>query len=345
VATASHRQLSDIFHRMAINVRAGVDLRSTIRQLKGSTGNKGQAVFGRMEVDLQSGSTLADSMKRNKHYFPQLTIALVEAGERGGRLEQAAARLSTYYKALVDLRASFLSSIAWPAFELAMSIVIIGVLILAFGVIASITNTKPIDPFGFGWTPKAYFITYCLMILSAGAGLAFAYQAFAKGWLGSLPLDIARRIPLVGRTIEVMTLSRTAWALATAMEAGLSAIESIKLGLISTQQWYYQRHQKDTEASIRAGKTLTQSLNATKVFPRDFIIAIETGEISGTIPEGLEHLAILYDDEAQRNLKTLSTIGATMVMLLIFACIGFVVIYMYKTIYIDRLMDLANGKI
>lgn len=342
---ASFAVLSDIFHRMTVNIKAGIDLRSTVKQLKKSSGSAGLVVFSRMEQDLQQGSSLAEAMKKNSSFFPQLCLALVEAGERGGRLDHATSRLSKYYKTLLELRKNFWTSLAWPLFELAMSIVIVGLMILAFGVIAAMTNTQPIDPFGFGWTPTGYFMAYCGLILTAATALTLGYYALIRGWLGTWPLDIARRIPLLGRTIQVMTLSRMAWALATGIEAGLSAIDSVRLGLNSTQQWYYQRHQPDTETSIRGGSTLTQTLAATHAFPDDFMLTIETGEISGEIPESLQHLADLYDDEAQRNLRTLSMIGATVVMLLIFVCIGAVVIYFVKTIYIDRLMELGNGKL
>jgi len=323
--------------------RTGIDLRTTVAQLKQSSSGEARRSWEQVEADLMRGSSLADAMQRQADFFPQLTVALVEAGERGGRLEQAAERLSLYYKALLDLRRSFLASIAWPMFELVMAVLILGGLILILGFIGSMTNTTPIDPFGLGWTTRQYFLTYCGLVLGGLASMVLVHQAVARGWLGSWPLDIARRIPLLGRTIEIMALGRTAWALATAYEAGLSAVESVRLGLKSTQQWYYQRHQAATETSIRRGQTLTQALRDTQALPLDFVQAIETGELSGTIPESLEHLAQRYDQEAQRNLRALSVIGGVMIMLLIFLSLGMVVIYMYKTIYIDRLMELGRG--
>lgn len=342
MATASHRQLSDIFHRMAVNIRAGQDIRAVVKMLSRSTGTRGQIVFGRMTKDLDQGHSLAEAMQRQSAFFPDLAIALMDAGERGGRMDQSANRLSQYYKALIDMRNSFVAAIAWPAFELAMSIFIVGLLILVLGFLGSMTGTKPLDLFGMGWSTTTYFTIYCSLIILAGISAILAYLAFSRGWLGSWPLDIARRIPLVGRTIEVLTLSRVAWALATAIEAGLSAIESIKLGLRSTQQWYYLRYQDSAEADIRSGHTLTQALYNMKVFPDDFMQTIETGELTGEIPESLQHLADLYDDEARRKLKALSTIGGVMVMLLIAVFIGGLVIYLAKVVYIDPLNEMAN---
>jgi type IV pilus assembly protein PilC len=343
VAKPNYRQLQDWFHRISLLYRTGIDLRTTVSQLKQSSVGAAHDAWAAIEADLLQGHTLYDAMRRQGNYFPQLALALVEAGERGGRLEQSAERLSLYYKGLIETRKSFLASIAWPAFELGMAIFILGALILVLGLVSSITGTPPLDLFGFGWTIRQYFITYCFLVVMFFASLVLAYQSIARGWWGTWPLDIARRIPLLGRTIEMMALTRTAWALATAYEAGINAIESLKLGLRSTQQWYYQRHQNDAEAAIRQGRTMAQTLRQTQAFPLDFVQTVETGELTGTVPESLEHLSRRYDDEIQRNLRTLSTIGGVMIMLMIFASLGFVIIYLYYNIYFKPLMELGRG--
>lgn len=343
MAQPSYKQLQDWFHRLSLLYRTGIDLRTAVTQIRHSSTGRAQEVWTAIEADLQQGHTLFDSMRRQGSFFPQLSLALVEAGERGGRLEQATERLSFYYKGLIETRKNFLTSIAWPAFELGMAIFILGALILVLGLVASITNTPPLDLFGFGWTIRQYFITYCFLVVMFFASLVLGYQSIARGWWGTWPLDIARKIPLLGRTIEMMALTRTAWALATAYEAGISAIESLKLGLRSTQQWYYQRHHSECEDAIRQGRTLTQTLRQTRVFPVDFVQAVETGELTGTVPESLEHLSRRYDDEIQRNLRTLSTIGGVLIMLMIFASLGFIIIYLYYNIYFKPLMELGRG--
>jgi type IV pilus assembly protein PilC len=343
VSKPSYKQLQDWFHRLSLLYRTGIDLRTAVGQIRQTASGPAQAAWAAIEADLQQGHSLYDSMRRQGNFFPQLTLALVEAGERGGRLEQATERLSIYYKGLIETRKSFVTSIAWPAFELGMAIFILGALILVLGLVSSITGTPPLDLFGFGWTIRQYFTAYCLVVVMFFAGLILAYQSIARGWWGTWPLDIARKIPLLGRTIEMMALTRTAWALATAYEAGINAIESLKIGLRATQQWYYQRHHIAAEESIRQGRTLTQTLRHTQAFPLDFVQAVETGELTGTVPESLEHLSRRYDDEIQRNLRTLSTIGGVLIMLLIFFSLGFVIIYLYYNIYFKPLMELGKG--
>ena len=338
----SYNQLQDWFHRLALLHRTGIDLRTSVDQLKQSSSGKARQVWASIAGMLAQGQSLADGMQQQGAYFPPLTLALIEAGERGGRLEQAAERLSLYYKALIELRKSFLTSIAWPVFELGMAILILGALILVLGLVASITGTKPLDLFGFGWSTTQYFVTYCLLVILGIGSVVFGYQAVARGWLGIWPLEVARRIPVVGRTIEMMALSRASWALGTAYEAGLNAIDSLKLGLRSTQQWYYERHQTATEVGIRQGQTLAQVLRQTQSFPLDFLQVIENGELTGTIPESLAHLSQRYDDEIQRNMRMLSAIGGVLIMLMIFVSLGFVVIYLYYNIYFRPLMDISN---
>ncbi|MBL8888792.1 MAG: type II secretion system F family protein [Planctomycetaceae bacterium] len=343
MAKPNFKQLQDWFHRLSLLYRTGIDLRTAVGQIRQSATGRAHEVWAAIEADLMQGHTLYDAMRRQGAYFPQLSLALVEAGERGGRLEQATERLSFYYKGLIETRKSFLASIAWPAFELGMAIFILGALILIMGFVSSITGTPPLDLFGFGWSIRQYFIVYCALVVALCGGVVVMYQSVARGWWGTWPLDIARRVPLLGRTIEMMALTRTAWALATAYEAGISATDSLKIGLRSTQQWYYQRHHNNAEAGIRQGRTLAQVMRQTEAFPLDFVQAIETGELTGTIPESMEHLSRRYDDEIQRNLRTLSTIGGVLIMLLIFVSLGFLIIYLYYNIYFKPLMELGRG--
>lgn len=343
MATATYREMQDWFHRLALLQRTGVDVRTTVRQIKDSCHGRSREHWAAIETELSQGRMLYEAMKRQHPFFPGLAVSLVEAGERGGRLEQAADRLSRYYQALLDLRKRFFASIAWPLFEGSMAVLIVGALILILGWISTVTQSPPLDLFGLGWSTRQYFSAYLFLVLGSLAGGWFVYHALSKGWLGRTPLEIARRIPLVGRTIEMMALSRVAWALATAWEAGLDAIESVRIGLRSTQQWYYMQHHETIEQDIRRGRTLHQSLRGTRAFPVDFLQTIDVGELSGTIPESLEQLSSRYEDEIQRNLGTLSTIGGVLIMLLIFLSAGCLIVYLYYTIYFKPLMELQNG--
>jgi type II secretory pathway component PulF len=129
-------------------------------------------------------------------------VAIVEAGERGGRLEQSFQRLSHHYEELVKFRNRFLLSVAWPLFELVMSIVIIGLLIL--GWVTDMNNMEPFHWFGVtSWRPWQDFLMYVFLVLLFFGGLATLADS-ERSAVGSenWPMEIALRIPLIGKTIE-----------------------------------------------------------------------------------------------------------------------------------------------
>ena len=338
MAQITHGQLAKLFGRLATSYSAGIDIKSayTRESEHGSLAYRLKAK--EIVARLTKGHSLTDSLKSIDGYFPDLVLSVVNAGEKGGRLEEAFKKLSDHYDSLVKFRNAFLLSIAWPLFELGFAIVLIGVVILLMGYLA---GDEMANWFGMGST-EANFFFYVACVLTVLGSIAAAFFAIKKGWLGTLPMKIARRVPLVGKTIEAMALSRFAWTMSIAENAGMSAIETAQIALTSTQNYFYQRLKQPICNSLQKGSSFTKSFRAVDSFPEDFLIYVENGEESGELAESMERASLELQTRAENNLKLLGTIGFVLTILFVAAVLGATIIYMFKSMYIDRLNDLSN---
>lgn len=280
-------------------------------------------------TDLTQGVSLSSALANRQEFFPKLSLAVVQAGERGGRLDEAFQRLAKHYDNLVQFRNRFLTSIAWPVFELVAAIVILGLLILIIGFIYDMNGLPPVDWFGLGFGTRGNFVIYVLLVLMAAAAITTLIVGTSRGWFGTLPMRIARRLPLVGPTIEALALSRFAWTASIAENAGMEAGETMTLALRSTQNFFYERLIPEVVGGVRAGGQYYEVLERTSAFPKEFLLLVENGEISGQMAESMDRASHQFQELAETNLKYISTIGFVLMLSFVGIVMAFTIISLY----------------
>jgi len=340
MAKISMSQMAKLFHRLATTYTAGIDLRAAYALEEKTGDSKYRSNAQAINRQLGEGKSLAESMENLNGYFPNLAVSVVKAGERGGRLEESFARLSQHYSSLVAFRNKFLASIAWPLFELTFAILIVGLFIYLCDSLYSAMGMEVIDWFGMGSTLKnvaAYFVLVLLFFSAA----SFVAVGSVRGWFGSVPLRIAMRIPLIGKTIQCLALSRFAWTLSVAENAGMNAIETAQLALRSTENFYYTSLEPVVCHNLQQGHQFHQTFSATDSFPEELITFIKNGEISGELAESMSRASAELQAKAEINLKAISVIGFVMTMMLVGALVLAILIFAMQA-YLSILNNAAN---
>jgi type IV pilus assembly protein PilC len=322
----SQTQLAKLFGRLATSYTAGIDLR-TILKRESETGSTAYRLkTAKVAQSVADGHTLAESMKQTGNYFPELAVSVVEAGERGGRMEDSFNRLATHYENLVSFRNKLLTALAWPAFELFAAIMLVGLMMAIGDGIYRALEFEPINWLGMGSTVGnviAYFVLITLLLI----GVVVLVVGTAKGWFGSLPMKIARRIPLIGKTIQSLALSRFAWTMSVAENAGMNPVETARLSLRSTENYYYKQQEKTICRALQQGQTFYQTFKSTGVFPEDLLIYVDNGETAGELAESMDRASREYQKTADLNLKLIGTVGFVLMLLFV----GFVVLVIAVT--------------
>ncbi len=341
MSTASYSQLAKLFHRLGNSYTAGLEIRHSFEREK----DFGSPVYRRkmaiVSNALNQGTSLTDSLQQSD-FFPPLVLSTVKAGERGGRMDQAFHRLAAHYDNLVKFRTRFLMAIGWPVFELMASILIFGALILIMGyLLDGKEGMRAPDWFGFGFQTRGNFILYVTVVLTFFTTLGLLVVGTMRGWYGTLPMRIARRVPIVGKTIECLSLARMAWTMSVAENAGMSAVETMQLALQSTQNYYYQQLEPELVSKIVRGQPFYTSMQETQSFPQDFLIFVDNGETAGKLAEVMDRASHTLQETAENNLKILSVVGFVVAFGFVAVIIGFTIISLYSQ-YIGTLNSLTQ---
>ncbi len=266
-------------------------------------------------------------------------------GEETGRIERTLLSLAGHYEHQKQVRKEFISSIIYPALQLVGAVMVVSLLIYLMGILTPAGGGEMADILGFGLRGPAgvlWFWFYIALVFGTIFAVLFAFARNIAGIQNIVPLIYM--IPKLGPAIQTITISRFCWTMALALDAGLDPIRSIRLSLDSTDSEYYQSSANDAESAILGGSTLAGAIQATNVFPQDFIERIDISEISGTDAESMDQLATEYDERAKAAVKFLATIATVFVRT---AVILFLVYLIYRVgaTYINALngaMDPIN---
>src|SRR5262249_36327996 len=116
---------------------SGVALVKTLEIASRKTGDAGcrrRLVAVREEV--QQGTDIAQALREQGKYFPELMIDMVSVGEQTGSLPEVLDGLADHYENVVRLRRMLIAMITWPAIQLVAAILNVALVIYVLGILA-----------------------------------------------------------------------------------------------------------------------------------------------------------------------------------------------------------------
>ncbi|WP_404309853.1 type II secretion system F family protein [Neorhodopirellula lusitana] len=300
----------DFCRRFGIGHQAGAELLRLLESEAKHGPPRQREAMKQLRAVAAQGTSLADGMNQQSKFFPPLMRSMVKVGEVTGRLERTMLKLAEHYEQQVILKNDFIRAITWPSIQLFIGIGVISLFIWIMGNVTPSAGGEMADMLGLGLRGSKGVLIFWAYIAGFFALLIAAIVAFQKN-VGGIQnmIPVFYKIPVLGSAIQTITLSRFTWTLALALDAGLNPIAGIKLALDATDSDFYRAGADDAESSIRAGGTLTEALQATSLFPDEFLTQVGIAEVSGTDAESIEFVARDYDQRAKSALKTIAGIA------------------------------------
>ena len=334
----STRSLINLCQRVGTAVRSGLEARK-VWELE--VRHSSEPLKSRLEViqaRVAAGDPVAEAMAASNGFFPPMFVQMVAVGEQTGKLDEVLLRMAEHYSHQQQMQRNFWMGIAWPLFELIFAVLIIGFLIVILGMIGSSSGTT-IDILGLGLTGTSGAIVWFLGCGLIAAAIGTSVYALQRGWFGPKPVLVAMRIPVLGKCLESLALSRLTWSLAMALDSGMDARRAVQLSILAAQNPYYESSLARVLAGIRANKQFHESFEGGGVFPTDFLQQLEAAEIAGATTESLLRLARDYEDRARTAMRVLTAIATVAVMILAFGVIIYFIFTMAYHVYFKPIND------
>ncbi|HVS38629.1 MAG TPA: type II secretion system F family protein [Gemmataceae bacterium] len=318
---------------------AGLTLRDVFKQQATRGDMHLRPVAGRISAKLEQGEALEDALKREGGVFPPLLTSLANVGEQTGMLPEVFTELEKYYVRQQQLRRTFLTRAAWPAFQFLAAIFVLAGLICIMGWIPQSSGQFALhyDPVGLGLSGSGGALIFLALVLGLLLFLAVLYFA-AKRLMGGGAVDgFLLRVPILGRCLRALALTRFCLALRLTLETGMPIAKALRLSFRATGNAAFTDRLDKATAGVKKGDELTTALAATGLFPQEFQHIIAVAEESGRMTEVLRQEAEHYHDEADRRMAALTRAMTVLVWLIVAT---FIIVFIFRIF--SQYVDLFN---
>jgi type IV pilus assembly protein PilC len=334
------KELAIFTRQFSVMIDAGLPLVQCLEILASQQENKTfQKVLVSTRGQVEGGATLSAAMRSSPKVFDALYVNMVEAGETGGILDTILQRLSSYIEKNVKLQRAVKSALVYP----------VGVLTVAGGVITLLLwKVVPIFATLFAGLgvdlplPTKIVIAmsnlvgsiFGLLILVALAGAIFGLKIWYGTPQGRFVLDtIVLKLPVLGILMRKIAVARFTRTLGTLISSGVPILEGLDITAKTAGNAVVERALQQVRRSLEEGKSLTEPLKDSEVFPGMVTQMIAVGEQTGAMDAMLQKIADFYEEEVDAAVKDLLTALEPVMIVFLGVVVGGVVISMYLPLF------------
>jgi type IV pilus assembly protein PilC len=280
--------------------------------------------------------------------FDALYVNMVEAGETGGILDTILQRLSTYIEKAVKLKRAVQSASIYP----------IGVMSIA-GAVVTLLLWKVVPIFstlfaGLGVDlplPTKIVIglsnfigsIFGFLIVVAIVGSVVGIKVWYGTEMGRFIIDsIVLKLPVLGLLMRKIAVARFTRTLGTLIASGVPILEGLDITARTAGNAVVERALQQVRKSLEEGKSLTEPLRDSDVFPGMVTQMISVGEQTGAMDAMLQKIADFYEEEVDAAVKDLLTALEPIMIVFLGVVVGGVVISMYMPLF--SLIGKLSGK-
>jgi len=337
--SVSRKEIAIFTRQFSVMIDAGLPLVQCLEILASQQSNKiFQAVLTEIRSDVESGQTLAEAMRKHPKVFDDLYCNMVAAGEAGGILDTILQRLSVYIEKIVKLKAAIRSALVYPVSVIAIAVIVVWVILTwVIPVFADLFT-------GLGATlPAPTRITIALSnflrrwwwLIGAGlAGLAMGIKTYYKTDQGRHVIDKALlRAPVIGLLIRKIAVARFCRTLATLTTSGVPILDGLDITARTAGNAIVEDAIIAVRRSVEQGKTISEPLQQTGVFPSMVVQMIGVGEHTGALDTMLSKIADFYEDEVDEATANLLALLEPLMISFLGLVIGGIVVSMYLPMF------------
>ncbi|HYC60475.1 MAG TPA: type II secretion system F family protein [Thermoanaerobaculia bacterium] len=288
--------------------------------------------------DVESGSNLADAMRKHPKVFNDLYTNMVAAGEAGGILDTILQRLATYIEKSVKLNSQVKSAMIYPV--AVISIAVIVVMIILWKVIpvfaslfASLGAELPL-PTRVVIAMSNFIGDFWWLITILAIVAVYAVRKYRETYKGKRVIDgLLLRAPVLGMLLRKIAVARFCRTLSTLTSSGVPILDGLQITARTAGNSIIEDAIMATRKSVEEGKTISEPLGDTEVFPPMVVQMIAVGEQTGALDTMLSKIADFYEDEVDLAVAGLMKLLEPVLIAFLGVAIGGIVIAMYMPMF------------
>ncbi|HXH92583.1 MAG TPA: type II secretion system F family protein [Thermoanaerobaculia bacterium] len=333
-------QLVAIFTRQfSVMIDAGLPLVQCLEILAGQQENKTfKRALIQIRQDVESGSNLADSMRKHPKIFNDLFTNMVAAGEAGGILDTILQRLAQYIEKSVKLNSQVKSAMIYPVAVISIACIVIAIILwkvipVFAALFKGLGAELPMPTQIVIWLSN-FIADYWWLIALIIGGTIYSLRRYHETYKGKRVLDgIVLKMPILGMLMRKIAVARFCRTLSTLTASGVPILDGLQITARTSGNAIVEDAIMATRKSVEEGKTISEPLADTDVFPSMVVQMIAVGEQTGALDTMLSKIADFYEDEVDTAVAGLMKLLEPVLIAFLGVAIGGIVIAMYMPMF------------
>ena len=333
-------QLIAIFTRQfSVMIDAGLPLVQCLEILASQQENKAfKRALIQIRQDVESGSSLADTMRKHPKIFNDLFTNMVAAGEAGGILDTILQRLAQYIEKSVKLNSQVKSAMIYPVAVISIAVIVVAVILWkVIPVFASLFKGLGAElpmPTRIVIAMSNAVADYWWLMGGIIFALVFSIRRYRATPKGRRVTDaIMLKAPIVGMLLRKIAVARFCRTLSTLTSSGVPILDGLMITAKTSGNAIVEDAIMATRKSVEEGKTISEPLGDTDVFPSMVVQMIAVGEQTGALDTMLSKIADFYEDEVDTAVAGLMKLLEPVLIAFLGVAIGGIVIAMYMPMF------------
>lgn len=329
-------QLVLFTRKLAAVVQAGLDLDKALG-IAGQASNAPQLkpAVAAILTDIRAGKAFSEALASYEDALPRYYVPMVRAGEVGGTLGPAIARIAALMERGQKLRQSIISALVYPTI---LVITALGSIVLLMTVV--IPRFEPLFRDAGRQLPliTRIFMGASETIVQQGPVILLAlliallllrykrrdptFRRRSDGWV--------LRLPLAGAAVLRFQVAIMARSLGMLLQNGVSLLAALSIVETSLGNAALAAALREARLAVKDGAAFSTALQQSGLFPDLLIQLVAVGEASGRLAEMLVDAGASYDEDTQTTIQRLLALLTPVVTLglsmIIAAIIGSVLV-------------------
>ncbi|MFM1812663.1 MAG: hypothetical protein RLZZ336_1601, partial [Cyanobacteriota bacterium] len=290
-------------------------------------------------LDVNQGVALGPAMRRWPQVFDKLSIAMVDAGEAGGVLDESLRRLAKLLEDNAKLQNQIKGALGYPVTVLTIAILVfVGMTIFIIPTFAGIFDDLgaelPLFTQLMVDLSKLLRSPFALVLVGVLAGAVLVFSRFYATPVGRRKVDaLVLKIPLFGDLIQKTATAQFCRTFSSLTRAGVPILMALEIVREITGNSIISDAINQSRDDVTQGIPLSLALASKKVFPEMAIGMLAIGEETGGLDNMLAKVADFYEDEVGATVKAITAMLEPAMIVIVGGIVGSILLAMYLPMF------------
>ncbi len=291
-----------------------------------------------VRLSVMEGNTLTDAMRMHPAVFNSKFIALVQAGETGGVLDQTLEVAADQFDREADLQEKIKAAAVYPTIVLCacfgVVIFMLAFIVPVFATVYAQFNAKLPPMTLLLMALSAFMLSYWWIIIGGGFAAFKGLKRFCKTNLGLHLLHrLHLKLPLLGKLNRKVAIARFTETFGGAVKAGIPILQALAVSGQTTGNVVIMDAIDRAALQVEDGKPLAFALEQTKEFPPMVVYMIAAGEQSGNLDTMLEEISRFFTRDIEYAVGRLTRSMEPIMTMIIGVIVLFILLALYMPVF------------